>query len=243
MNNKPKRKGLKNGLILALFILGAAIGFSLLSVAVWGDVEASMFDITLKGENRLGTLSCPVLITPQDQAEFTAEIHNPIEREIKPSVRVRVSSGQLTLLKQEDVKFQLAPDESRKLAWQVNPDDAVYGKMVLVKVYLFRHNPIPSKDATCGILVLDLPTFTGKQVVYGSLSLSVIGMVAGIFLWQRNNQLMNKRQRELSRAMYIMAGSLILGIVACLFGHWLIGSLGLVVAALLVVNTLYQMMK
>jgi hypothetical protein len=243
MNNHTRSKGLKNGLILILFILGAAIGFALLSVAVWGDVEASMFDLTLRGERRLGTLSCPVLVTPQDQEQFTAKIHNPIEREIKSAVRVRVSGGHLTLLNQEDVKFRLAPDESRKLAWPVNPDNAAYGKMVLVKVYQFRNNPIPSKHDTCGILVLDIPTVTGKQVVYGSMSLSVIGMAAGIFLWDRNNKPMPKRKRELYRSMSIMAGSLVIGLIACLFGNWLIGSLGLVVAALVIVGTLYQVVK
>lgn len=243
MNNQTTKKRLKNGLILILFVLSAAIGFVLLTVGVWGDVEASMFDITHKGEKRLGTLSCPVVITSQDREEFSAKFHNPLERDIKPAVRVRVSSGHLTMVEQDDVKFQLAPDESRKLAWPVDPDDAVYGKMVLVKVYMFRNYPIPSKHDTCGILVLDVPAVTGNQLVYGSLGLSAIGMVAGIFLWRRNNELMNRRQQELYRAMYIMAGSLALGLVASMLGRWLLGGVGLVVAMLLFVGTIYQMLK
>ncbi|MFN2144550.1 MAG: hypothetical protein ACK2T7_04320 [Anaerolineales bacterium] len=222
MNNQTGKKKLKNGLILTLFILSAAIGFALLTVGVWGDAEASMFDLIDKGEKRLGTLSCPILITAQDQEQFSAKFHNPLEREIKPAVRVRVSSGHLTMIAQDDIKFQLAPDESRKLAWPVDPDDAVYGKMVLVKVYMFRNYPIPSKHDTCGIFVLDIPVLKGKQIVFGSLGLSMVGMVAGIFLWQRNNKLMTKRQEELYRAMLIMAGSLAFGLIASLLGYWLL---------------------
>jgi len=243
MNNQTGKKKLKNGLILTMFILSMAIGFAMLIVGVWGDAEASMFDLTHKGETRLGTLSCPVLITAQDKEQFSAKFHNPLERNIKSAVRVRVSSGHLTLLSQDDVKFQLAPDESRKLAWAVDPEDAVYGKIVLVKVYMFRNNPIPSKHDTCGILVLDIPALKGQQVVYGSLGLSIVGMVAGIFLWQRNNKLMNKRQKELNRAMFIMAGSLTIGLVASLLGHWLLGGLGLIVAVLLLIGTIGQMLK
>jgi len=232
-----------NILILLAFSLSALIGFALLTVAVWGDIEASMFSMSQNGEKRLGTLSCPVLITPQDEAEFTAKFHNPIERVIEPSVRVHISSGQLTFKQEDNYRFELAPNETRKLAWPVNPEDAVYGKMVLVKVYLFRHNPIPSQDATCGILVLDLPTVTGKQVVYGSSGLSFLGMIGTVGLWKKNNRLMTRKQTEAFRSMAILAGSIILGLGASLLGYWLIGSLGLMIAVLLTVAAITQSFK
>jgi len=243
MNNQTGNKKFKNGLILALFVLSAIIGFALLTVGVWGDVEASFFNLSLRGEERLGSLSCPILITAQDQEQISAKFHNPLEREIKSSVRVRTSSGYLTLMNQEDLKFPLAPNESRKLAWPVNPEDAAYGQMVLVKVYLFRNNPIPSKHGTCGILILDVPLLKGKQLVYGSLGLSLVGMAAGIVLWRHNNKLMTRKQQELARAMYIMAVSLTIGLVACLFGSWLLGGFGLVVAFLNLVNAVVLMLK
>ncbi len=243
MNHQTGKKKLNNGLILTLFILSAAIGFALLTVGVWGDAEASMFDLINKGEKRLGTLSCPVLVTAQDEEQFSAKFHNPLERNIKPAVRVRVSSGHLTMISQDDIKFQLAPDESRKLTWPVDPEDAVYGKMVLVKVYMFRNYPIPSKHDTCGIFVLDIPVLKGKQVVYGSLGLSMVGMAAGVYLWRRNNKLMTRRQQELFRAMLIMAGSLAIGLVASMLGSWLIGGIGVVIAVLLLVGTILQMLK
>lgn len=240
MNSNTKNHKLKNVLILLAFVVSAAIGMALLSVAVWGDVEATMFAAAQNGEQRLGTLSCPVLITPQDNAEVSAKFHNPIERVIKPSVRFKISNGFLTFQQQENIKFELAPDESRKLAWEVNPDQAAYGKMVLVKVYLFRNYPIPSKDGTCGILVLDIPTLTGKQVVYGSTGVSFIGMLAMIGFWRGNNRLMTKKQTEAFRGMGILAGSIIIGLAASFMGHWLIGSVALVVAVLLTMGTLTQ---
>jgi uncharacterized membrane protein YeaQ/YmgE (transglycosylase-associated protein family) len=242
MNSQPAQSKVGNLLLALAFMLSALIAAALLGIAVWGDVEASMFDLSYKGEENLGTLSCPVLITPRDNAEFSASFSNPFDRNIKPSVKVHISSGHLTLMQEENVKFQLAPAESKQLSWSVDPEDAVYGKMVLVKVFQFPTHPIPSKDATCGILVLDIPTLTGKQIVTGALTTSIIGLVGSTAGWKLNNQLMTKRQRESYRAMGILAATLIIGLAASILGYWLIGSLGLVIAILMAINTIFHLL-
>jgi len=248
MNTQTDKRTLKNGLILSLFVLGAVIGFNLVTVSVWGDYEASMIGLTYMGEKQLNTLTCPILATARDKAEVSVEIHNPLEHNLTRTVLVLVSSGRLSLLREDRVSFQLKPDESRELNWPVEPEDAVYGKLVLAKVYLFPSHSIPSKDATCGILVLDMPFLSGQQVVYGSLGLSMIGMAAGILLWQRNNKLKDRQQQELSRSMFMMASAITVGLAASLLGSrlaygWLLGGSCLVVAVLLLVVTLYQMLK
>ena len=73
-------------------------------------------------------------------------------------------------------------------------------------------------------------------------------MAAGILLWQRNNKLKTIQQKELSRSMYMMASTITVGLVASLLGSrlaygWLLGGTCMVVAALLLVVTIYQMVK
>lgn len=242
MKSQTAQNKIGNLLLILAFILSSLLAATLLGVAVWGDVEASMFDLSYKGDENLSTLNCPVLITPRDNAEFSASFSNPFDKNIKPSVRVHISSGHLTLMQEENVKFQLAPAESKRLSWSVDPEDAVYGKMVLVKVFLFPNHPIPSKDATCGILVLDLPSLTGQQIVTSALAVSFVGMIGSTAGWKLNNRLMTKRQREAFRAMSILAGALIIGLAASLMGYWLIGSLGLVVAILMSINTIFHLL-
>jgi hypothetical protein len=232
-----------NILVVVLFALSALIGFALMFIAVWGDVEASMFDVTYNGEKNLGTLSCPVLITPQDTGEFSAKISNPIDRTVKTSVRVHVSAGFLTMIREENEKFDLAPDESRKLAWSVDPDDATYGKMVLVRLFLFPNHPIPSKDATCGIYVLDIPFFTGKQITIASLLLSSVGMVAATSSWAYNNKPLGKKRREVLRTFSILTGIIIIGAIASVLGWWLVGSIGIVAAILMTFGSITEMLK
>jgi len=237
-----KRKRI-NVLIVILFSLSAVIGTALMFIAVWGDIEATMFDATYNGEKNLGTLSCPVLITPKDTGEFSAKITNPIDRTVKTSLRVHVSSGFLTMMREENEKFELAPDESRKLAWTVDPDEAAYGKMVLVRVFLFPNHPIPSKDATCGIFVVDLPLFTGKQITIASTVLSSVGMIAGTSLWAANNQPLTKKKREALRAFSILSGAIIVGTIASIMGWWLIGSIGIVVTVLMTFGSITELLK
>lgn len=237
METKNSNNKLRNALTITVFTFSALVGFALLLVSVWGDVEASMFDLSHKGEQRLGTLACPVLITPQDVGEFSIKLENPLERDIMSSVRVHISSGFVSLMTEDNVKVDLAPKESKKLAWSVNPEDAAYGKMVLVKVFLFRNYPIPSKEATCGIYVIDLPHISGQQVLFGGLGFSFIGMLGAIGMWKVNNRLMTGNQRELFRSMTILAVAIIIGIVSSLLGWWLLGGFGVVVTAMLAVIT------
>lgn len=232
-----------NFLVILLFSLSALIGTALMFVAVWGDIEATMFDATYNGEKNLGTLSCPVLITPQDTGEFSAKITNPIDRTVKTSVRVHVSSGFLTMMREENEKFELAPDESRKLAWSVNPDEAAYGKMVLVRIFLFPNHPIPSKDATCGILVVDIPLFTGTQITIASTVLSAVGMIAGTSIWATNNEPLTKKKREVLRSFSILTGVIIIGTIASIMGWWLIGTIGIVVTVLMTFGSITELIK
>lgn len=237
------KKSWKNAVILVVFSLSALVSLAFLGISVWGDIEASMFDLKYKGDERLGTLSCPVMITTKDSGQVSAKISNPKNKSLKSNLRLMVSSSHVYMQRDEIIKYQLAPNESRKLAWTIDPvRDAAFGEMVMVKVYLYKNYPIASKDATCGILVLDLPAFSGKTILYSGIGFSFLGMVAGVGFWNRNNGLMTKKQRELYRAISILTVTLIVGLVTSILGYWLIGSIAIVVAVLLTAGTIFQML-
>lgn len=243
MKNSKTKKTLLNVLIMTVFVVSALISSTLMFISVWGDLEASMFSATLKGDERLGSLDCPTILTTKEVGKVSAKFTNPMDRDIKPSVRVHISSGHLTLMREENVKFQLAPDKSKELYWSVEPEDATYGKMVLVKVFLFPNHPIPSKQGTCEIFVLDVPTFTGKQLVYSSMIISFLGMTGGVAGWRLNNPPMPNKSKEGFRTFAILAGTIIVGTIAGVQGIWLVGSLGIVITLLMIVNSMAQALK
>ena len=75
---------------LVLYMLGAIIGFLLLTMSVWGDVEASTFSAALSSDEPLDTLNCPVFIAKDEVGVISAVIENGTDRDASPMVRSRV---------------------------------------------------------------------------------------------------------------------------------------------------------
>lgn len=243
MKSPSKKRILANLTFILVYSLSALVGIVIMAVSVWGDVEASFFDASIRGEKSIGSLNCPILITSGELGEVTAKFSNPIARPIKSSVRVHISNGFLTLMSEENEKFDLAPNESKKLAWVIEPQDAAYGKMILVKVYLFPNHPLPSRQGTCGIFVLNIPQISGKQILIACLAISLLGMVSSTAVWKINNHPMSKRSTETYRALTILFVVIGIGTFSSLFGWWLLGAICLIISILLSFGAITQTTK
>ena len=51
-------------LSLLLFALGVLLGLTVMGIGVWGDLEATLFNPGVRADATLGSLRCPVMITP-----------------------------------------------------------------------------------------------------------------------------------------------------------------------------------
>jgi len=219
-----------------IFAIGVFFGMALLAIAVWGDLEASLFDTSMRGDASLTTLRCPVMMTPNETGRASATFENPLERPVTFTIRAHISQGYVTLMREIDSKLLLEPGETQTLKWTVTPDDAAYGRLVLMRVHLSAKYPLPSRDASCGILVVDLTYFSGSQLAAFTLAASVLGMAIGAGLWVVANRPLRGPAREAIRAMGVLAGSVSIGLVLGLMGQWLLGVLLLVISLLLIVT-------
>jgi hypothetical protein len=116
----------------------------------------------------------------------------------------------------------------------VTSDDAAFGRLVLVKVTVNRRYPLPSRQGTCGILVVGLPYFTGNQIFAFTLVVSFLSMVGGAGLWGVANRPLKGLGRDVTVAMGALAGSVLAGMILGLRGSWLFGGLVFVIAVLLI---------
>ena len=107
------------------------------------------------------------------------------------------------------------------------------GYFIFAKVLLFSAYPIPSREATCGILILDLPV-TGKMIVPVLVGLSLISMVWGLHSINRFStaDASMKKHRSAMAFLAIMIG---LGLVFIFIGGWIPSLLVLIVSLLLVI--------
>lgn len=219
---------------LMIFALGVLFGLTLLALAIWGDMEASAFDPAWTAERPVEGFSCPVLITQDEVGVITARISNPLERKITPLVLMHVSDGYLTMMRESVGHPEIAPAQTATYRWEVGKQDAAWGRLILARLYVSAEYPLPSRGAFCGVVVANLPWLRGGQVVGLLLLLSLVGMMTGLFLWRRSISLWRGRWREVTYAMGALAGVLILGIVASLWGQWFLGVLLAAVAVLLI---------
>jgi hypothetical protein len=223
---------------LLIFAAGVVLGAAFSVAAVWGDIEALVFDPSVKADATLGSLSCPVIVTTKDAGTATAKVSNPGDNKMTRSIRVHVSHGHVTLMKEIREKFVLEPGESKRFEWDLLPEDAAFGRFILVGAYLPSYHPYPSRRGSCGSLVVDTQWLNGGQITALVVVGSVVGMAGGLGMWLAGNQPAKEQRKRAGHAMAIMAGAIGTGIVASLLGWWLLAGLLLVISLFLVAEIL-----
>ena len=222
----------------AIFLLGAALGFWLLIASAWGDLEARLFDSALGAEERLSTLKCPVLLTPSDVGQVTASIENPTDFERTVIVRARFTLGHRYLIREDREDFSLPAGESKDLEWVVFTEQAAFGRIVLVRIYQFSSFSIPSRTESCGIVVVNLPMFSGAQIFGASFIGSIAFMSIGMALRTKKKARLHSQENKINKGMIFLGVVLVMGVVISLLGSWLLSSAIVVMAVMIVIALL-----
>jgi ABC-type multidrug transport system fused ATPase/permease subunit len=216
-----------------IFSIGVLVGLALFSGAAWGDLEGFLFHSTTRGDSSLRSLRCPVFLTSAESGAIRARFSNPLERSTEFAVRTYISEGFVSMLREIREQLPLEPGESKQLEWPVTPDDAAYGRVILARVHVRGGYPLPSRHASCGILVLDVPSLTGGQILALALTASLLCMGLGAGLWIATHRPLAGRSLDVVRAMGALAVTVVVGIVVSLLGMWVLGLLAVVVTILL----------
>jgi ribose/xylose/arabinose/galactoside ABC-type transport system permease subunit len=87
----------------------------------------------------------------------------------------------------------------------------------------------------CGVLVAPITGLTGNQLAAIIVTLSILAMIVGLFLWVRSQRPLVGRPRELSYAMGVLSAALVVGTLFSLPGQWIPALLFGVIAILLAV--------
>lgn len=225
-------RSLARPLGILLFSIGLLAGMALFGAVIWSDLEASLFNPGIQQDAALRSLRCPVVITTSETGTVTASLHNPLDRSTDRYVRAHITDGYVTLLREVNELVTLEPGERQQVQWTVTADDAAFRRLILVKVVLRGRYPLPSRQGTCGILVVDVPYLTGDQVFGLSFAASLLAMAVGYGLWYRASQPLHERGRELARAMVVLAGSILVGTIVGLLGLWVPGLIVFVIGVL-----------
>jgi hypothetical protein len=230
MNEKWKAR-----LALVLFGLGVLLALFCGGIAGWGDMEATLFDASISPDELLSTVRCPVMITAVETATVRAAFDNPTARPVQVAIRAHFSQGYVTQMREHQESFVLAAGERQWWAWTVGPEDAAFGRrIILVRIHVRSAGPLPYRSGACGIVVAPVSFLTG-DLLFGLLAAgSLLGMGGGIALWTLG------RPRPLGRGawaavrmMGTLAGVVIAAAVVGLLGMWLLDLILLLATVLL----------
>ena len=218
----------KSLLAFFTYAVGVLIGLTLIGIATWGDYESTSYGFARRSSEQLRGVSCPILLTRHETGTISLKVSNPTDRLMHPSVRTEISPEDELYIVTESVT--LAPGESKRLEWAVGPENIDLGNFILASVQVYGTYPIPSRESTCGIFIVDLPG-RGRDIL---IALSLFGMIAlggGLYLMNKSG-FRTDRPAIPWNGILFLAVVIVCGCILSFTGAWLIAVVFLVVALL-----------
>jgi len=212
--NYPNKTG------ITLFMIGALIGYLIFVGAFFQDTEALVFSASSSGDEVLRSMRCPEMITNGETGMIEVTITNNSDKRLYRYVRTDISQGFLTMKREINESFYMDPGESKTLTWEVSDDDAAWGYVILVKVFVFKQNPHPSMLGTCGIASLDIPFLRGWQLIIIAAAVSMGIMGIGYWKYVKANQPLTRKKRSLAVNMKVIAVTVMLAMGSMLLEIW-----------------------
>lgn len=216
---------------LALLSLGLLLAVLCAGIAAWGDMEAAVFDASLSPDAPL-PIRCPIMINSVETATVSAVVDNFTDLPAQLPAWAHVSQGYVTWIREERVQLSLAPGERQRLEWTVGPDDAAFGRVILVRIHALRSGALPYRAASCGIVVVPISSPNGNLLFGILVAVSLLSMGGGIALWALAQRPLLGQRLAVTRMMGTLAGVLVVAIVVGVLGVWVAGLLLLLFAVL-----------
>jgi hypothetical protein len=218
-------------LAISAYVIGLFIGFFLILVAAWADMESTVYGFERLANAGLGGVQCPILMTPAETGTISLRVSNRTDNPISPSIRTQISTPALP---EESVEnLRLAPGESKRLSWSVGAENIDLQRFIFAKVLLFSAFPVPSQETTCGIFIINLPG-TGKVILPILIALSLAGTGWGLYTMNAL-RLSHEWLRKRIGSLAFLALMNVLGLLLSFMGGWILPLLVLVVAVLVMI--------
>ena len=220
-----------------IFFAGILLGMFFAVLLTWADFEANLFDrpTDLKA-SRLGSLRCPIMLNREETGMVKATFSNPTEYPARRTIDANISHGFVILMREERTRIDLEPGEKRILQWPISPEDAAWGRFILVHVETLRSGSLPARSGSCGVLVANLPFGSGTQITVFIIVVNLLLMVVGAVLWRRGTEAQRKDLRTIDYLALALGPLTLLALITSMLGIWLVSLILLVLSLLTMVT-------
>ena len=211
------------------YTLAVVTGLFLIVISTWGDMEAASYGFARRASAHLSGLACPILLTRSETGVIALSVSNPTDRPLHPSARTEISAAFEPEVSVES--FELAPGESKRLEWSLKSENIVLGSFIFANVQVYATYPIPNREKTCGIFIMDLPG-RGRIIVTALAVLTAIGLGWGLYSMSKSGFIKNRMPLTWN-AIILLSALILIGLVLSYIGSW-IPSIGILVLSVLI---------
>ncbi len=222
---------------LLIFTLGIILTGTLAAGLVWAGLEAEFYGFDKLGDDRIENLSCPPLMTLHETAAIRASFRNPTDKDIQPMVRADISTRSVT--HSERTLLPIAVGQTETVEWSISQENVDLGRFVFARVYRYPTYQLRMAQATCGILVLDVPLVSGLQLFSIWLVAGLGGIAFGLVRWEAGHNGNDGVSLNARRAVRTLAVVTLLALWTGVQGAWLPGIVALALLILLSVTVAY----
>jgi len=213
-----------------LFLIGALLGLTLTALSVWGDLEAAAYGFQRVGGEQLSALNCPILMTANETSAFSVKLTNSTQGKLYPSIKTVISSY-LALPASSLTSVELAPGETKRVEWKVSPENIEFKRFILVYAGVYASYPIPNRENTCGIFIVNLPFLNGAIITWTLVTLSLLGISLGLYgLTQTQGPALSGGDVTRFKLLFYLV---IIGLISSFMAWWILGIIVVVVSLLL----------
>ncbi len=214
-----------------IFLVGLFLGLGLAGLATLGDFEAMSYFYTGAGYAGFSGLQCPVLMSRSQVETVSATFNNSGNEVIQPYFQVQISG--LAAMRNFKDQVSVEPHSSKTVQWTVDSRDIDVGSFVLVKMEISPMAGYSTREATCGIVALNLGGLKGEQILGWGVGLSLLGMVVGLALKEGSEQAVTGKGVSIRNALRTAGVLTCLALLTGLIGFWLLGILCFLLTILL----------
>jgi hypothetical protein len=219
-----------------LFAAGVLLSLIFIIISVWGGLEASLFDTSIREETYIRPYDCPIVITRQETGIVRASFSNPTGREVTRRVHTNISEGRITLMRRISTDITIAPGQTKVVEYEVYPEDAAFDRFIFVRTRALRTAPFPSASSACGIMVVGLPGVTGNQIVAFLLVGGILGTILGWSLFTYIHRPLQGKIQHLAQSMFFLVVLSLIGIAAGWMSQWILGIFALVLILFILIE-------
>jgi hypothetical protein len=164
----------------------------------------------------------------------SAAFKNTLDRPADLVIRTHISRGFVSLMDEVNRRLPLEPGQSARLEWAIHPDDAAFGRVVLVRVHVLPIAPYRYSQASCGVVVVNLPGLPGDAYYAIGLFLSAACAAGGLALWVTSHRPLEGRPLLVTKALIALLAIVALSVLFAVLKLWLVGLAGIIVVLLLI---------